>query len=566
MRLAPKAALVLSLFGATLLLASCGISNPVNIFGAGLVGENESAEPTALIVDGSGSMNLFEDSETRIESAKAAAGAYVDSVPDGTSFALWSYGLNTSNSEEEKSRGCSDTSNLITATTIDPGTVREAISSIAPSGWSPIASTMKQAGESLPTDEPSTLVVVTDGEDTCGTPTICEVAKELHQSHPLLKIDAIGFLVDDPELNCAANETGGLYVTADNAEQLTRRLAASRDSTSAQNSLTGRSLSGIEIGASHDNIASAYPDFPQLSSGRTTECTTGDCRSSTLILLHWRDCDWYFGDDGILEVIDQGENAHTIDGFSVGDDASDLDGVYGPPVKESEGRTNNEQVSVRWYESDLGAGTAWRIVIDGENRIKAIVLCKCLPSLPAQETNRGSTPATTSPVNPNTSSRSATTPPMTTQQESPSTSTGAHEPQSGPVPLYSRMESRQSRGPTGNSVTSTVGGVPRAGTGVWVGCRSAAKAVFGLDGYFASLTGETILRPELAPPDLQIRIDFIADEQLIESRHVVAGASPEQIEIDVSGVETLEVTAVAVGGKCSSASSAYGAILDAFLN
>ena len=66
---------------------------------------------------------------------------------------------------------------------------------------------MKQAGEALPTDVEASLVVVTDGEDHCGRPTICEVAEQLHESHPMLRIDAISFMIDDDELNCAASTT-----------------------------------------------------------------------------------------------------------------------------------------------------------------------------------------------------------------------------------------------------------------------------------------------------------------------------------------------------------------------
>ncbi len=365
------------MLGAATLLAGCSTFD--SLTGSGGDEPAQSDIPTALIVDGSGSMNTDDASGTRIDAAKTAAGAYIDALPDGTDFSLWTYGLNTSDSEADHDAGCRDTTNLIDSGDVDRDAAKNAVNGIAPRGWSPIAATMKQAGESLPTDVEASLVVVTDGEDHCGRPTICEVAEQLHESHPMLRIDAIGFMIDDDELNCAATTTGGLYVTADNTEQLTSRLAASRDAELSKTTLTGRSFQGIEIGAAHSDIAAGYDDFPALDDGEETQCTSGDCGSDTITIVNWRDCDWHFTEDGFLYLIDPGESARTIDGFGVGDDADELATFYGDVIEESTGTLDGDDVTIRWYEADADLGLAWRVVIDADDKIRAIVLCRCLP-------------------------------------------------------------------------------------------------------------------------------------------------------------------------------------------
>lgn len=377
------------MLGAATLLAGCSTFD--SLTGSGGDEPAQSDIPTALIVDGSGSMNTDDASGTRIDAAKTAAGAYIDALPDGTDFSLWTYGLNTSDSEADHDAGCQDTTNLIDSGDVDRDAAKNAVNGIAPRGWSPIAATMKQAGEALPTDVEASLVVVTDGEDHCGRPTICEVAEQLHESHPMLRIDAIGFMIDDDELNCAATTTGGLYVTADNTEQLTSRLAASRDAELSKTTLTGRSFQGIEIGAAHSDIAAGYDDFPALDDGEEAQCTSGDCGSDTITIVNWRDCDWHFTEDGFLYLIDPGESARTIDGFGVGDDADELATFYGDVIEESTGTLDGDDVTIRWYEADADLGLAWRVVIDADDKIRAIVLCKCLPgSVGTSEENEAS--------------------------------------------------------------------------------------------------------------------------------------------------------------------------------
>ena len=68
-----------------------------------------------------------------------------------------------------------------------------------------------------------TIVLVSDGIDTCAPPPVCEVAKELHEQGIDLVINTIGFNVDEEarkELSCIADAAGGEYLDADDADSL----------------------------------------------------------------------------------------------------------------------------------------------------------------------------------------------------------------------------------------------------------------------------------------------------------------------------------------------------------
>jgi Ca-activated chloride channel homolog len=79
---------------------------------------------------------------------------------------------------------------------------------------------------------PSLIVVLTDGEETCGGQP-CELGKQLHANAEALTIHVIGFRVKDfswtgeqslLDIKCLAEETGGLYAAAQSEEELIEAL------------------------------------------------------------------------------------------------------------------------------------------------------------------------------------------------------------------------------------------------------------------------------------------------------------------------------------------------------
>jgi Ca-activated chloride channel homolog len=102
------------------------------------------------------------------------------------------------------------------------------VSTLNPSGKTPLASAVEQAAEVLDfRAEPGTVVLLTDGEETCdGAP--CSLGKMLHAEGLQLTVHVIGFRMtafwtgaqSALDVKCLAEETGGLYITAESQEEL----------------------------------------------------------------------------------------------------------------------------------------------------------------------------------------------------------------------------------------------------------------------------------------------------------------------------------------------------------
>jgi Ca-activated chloride channel family protein len=91
---------------------------------------------------------------------------------------------------------------------------------------------VQQAAELLHhEDKPAVVVVLTDGEDTCGGDA-CRLAHELKSVHPSITVHVIGYrlrAMSGETLpfveRCLADETGGIYATAETTEQLAQVLS-----------------------------------------------------------------------------------------------------------------------------------------------------------------------------------------------------------------------------------------------------------------------------------------------------------------------------------------------------
>lgn len=328
--------------------------------------------PTALILDGSGSMTTADPSgpdgatAPRIEAAIDAAGRLIDSIPSGTQFTLLTYGTNASSAPGNEAAGCQDVTTLVPLGGLDATKAKNAVAGIAPRGYTPISLALQRAADNLPASGPQAIVLVSDGEDTCGKPP-CDTASELHRQRPDLTISTIGFRTEgagENDLSCIANTTNGLFVTADNSAQLASRLRATQDLTSARESLTATGLSGAEIGQQADDIRATHSDLPAVSS-------TGK------VVIVWRDCDLTFV-DGVLTGIAPRRGGRTVDGIAVGDPLSKATALYGEPVSVEQ---KSDGTTLAVLTADETAGTAYRITVDGSGSdavIKRIVLCRCL--------------------------------------------------------------------------------------------------------------------------------------------------------------------------------------------
>ncbi|MFI6871117.1 VWA domain-containing protein [Nocardia sp. NPDC050406] len=183
--------------------------------------------PTMLILDASGSMQRPDPAGTMMDAAKNAVRAFVGSAPQEAKVGLTTYGTGTGNTEAEKAVGCQDVRILREAEGLDRGALTSAVDGIQARGWTPMGTALRQAAESLPDSGARSIVLVSDGDDTCSPPEPCDVARELKQQGLDLVVHTIGFAVDEKaraQLDCMAKATGGTYSDAADGPALERIL------------------------------------------------------------------------------------------------------------------------------------------------------------------------------------------------------------------------------------------------------------------------------------------------------------------------------------------------------
>jgi Ca-activated chloride channel homolog len=116
--------------------------------------------------------------------------------------------------------------------------IMQTVNALTPAGRTPLASAVEQAATVLDyKHKPGVIVVVTDGEETCGGAP-CDLGKELHAAAKQLTIHVIGYRVKDfswtgeqsiLDVRCLAEQNGGLYITAESKEDLIEALRRTLD-------------------------------------------------------------------------------------------------------------------------------------------------------------------------------------------------------------------------------------------------------------------------------------------------------------------------------------------------
>ncbi|HSK22125.1 MAG TPA: VWA domain-containing protein [Egicoccus sp.] len=192
-------------------------------------GAQEEAEGALLLImDASGSMEATDADGVRlIDGAKDALRGVVDALPDGTNVGLRVYGHREPNTDEE--RGCQDTELVSPVQPLDRDAMRAAIDGFEPSGFTPIGLSLQEAAGDLPPEGPRTIILVSDGEDTCSPPDPCDVAADLRRDGVDLVIETVGFALGDNEvarqqLACIAEAGGGEFRDIATAAELAEQL------------------------------------------------------------------------------------------------------------------------------------------------------------------------------------------------------------------------------------------------------------------------------------------------------------------------------------------------------
>ncbi|GAA2079294.1 vWA domain-containing protein [Actinomadura alba] len=194
---------------------------------AGSAAWSKDLAPIMLVLDASGSMAAPARGGTKMDAAKRAVRSVVETLPADSRLGLTVYGTGTGPSAGEKAAGCKDIKVVHPVGSLDKAGMISAANGVEPRGHTPIGQSLRTAADALPKEGPRSIVLVSDGEDTCAPPTPCEVAKDLAEQGIDLRIHTVGYQVDAKarnQLTCIAQSTGGTYTDVPDASSLGQSL------------------------------------------------------------------------------------------------------------------------------------------------------------------------------------------------------------------------------------------------------------------------------------------------------------------------------------------------------
>lgn len=185
--------------------------------GASVLGQGGGS--LILVLDGSGSMAESGGSGgTRMDEAKDGLNGVIDDLPDDAKVGLRVYGSTISDGPGS----CEDSELLVPVDDVDRDALRAGVQELKPLGNTPIAYSLEQAYEDLPSEGPRSIVLVSDGEENCeGNP--CKVAGDLKKKGADFYVDVVGLQVDQPsrdQLTCVASAGGGTYYDVKDLSEL----------------------------------------------------------------------------------------------------------------------------------------------------------------------------------------------------------------------------------------------------------------------------------------------------------------------------------------------------------
>ena len=180
----------------------------------------QSAEKTIVVLDASGSMWGQIDGKTKIEIARETLASVLTSVPATTELGLMVYG------HREKG-SCADIELAVPPMAGSADAIQSFVGQLNPKGKTPISDAVQRAADVLKyTEEKATVVLVTDGIETCDADP-CALASALESKGVDFTAHVVGFGLTEEEgrkVACLAENTGGRYLQASDAGQLVAAL------------------------------------------------------------------------------------------------------------------------------------------------------------------------------------------------------------------------------------------------------------------------------------------------------------------------------------------------------
>ena len=170
-----------------------------------------------IAIDASGSMAGRSGAETKMDAARRAAIAFLRSVPATTRVGLVAFGHRGTNLPAGKPASCRGVETIYPLGSDDPARIEATLNGVRPTGWTPLAAAIAQAGQSFaPGQTPGAQIVyvVSDGLETCGGDPVA-AARTLARGPVKAIVNIIGFdltAADRAQLSAVADAGGGSFV------------------------------------------------------------------------------------------------------------------------------------------------------------------------------------------------------------------------------------------------------------------------------------------------------------------------------------------------------------------
>ncbi|WP_425033031.1 vWA domain-containing protein [Pelagibacterium sp.] len=180
-----------------------------------------ASEDVVVVYDGSGSMWGQIAGVAKVEIAREVMGDLIATWPEGANIGLVAYG-------HRREGDCSDIETLIAPSPLDRATFISTVNGVTPRGRTPLTESVRQAADLLSyRDTQATVILISDGLETCQADP-CALSAELAQQGVNFTAHVVGFDLTEEEhagLACIAENTGGVFVPAQNADELRDALA-----------------------------------------------------------------------------------------------------------------------------------------------------------------------------------------------------------------------------------------------------------------------------------------------------------------------------------------------------
>lgn len=190
-----------------------------------------NAEPTGeimFILDASSSM-LYQDGtpKTRIDRAKEALVSTLQSMPADQRVGVRVYGSKVPDTNQVD--GCNDSSLIAAPKANNSAELINQVNGVQAKGWTLMSKALTDVKSDFTGEGPKTVILLSDGVDTCNPAQVCETAKSLAASGTNIKVNTLGLVVNNDaraQLQCIADNTGGTYYDVNDLSRLQKALTA----------------------------------------------------------------------------------------------------------------------------------------------------------------------------------------------------------------------------------------------------------------------------------------------------------------------------------------------------